>query len=222
MRSQKTEAEKKIVIWDLGAVVLNVDPDSLFKSLAKLFGADVLEVVRLWCEEQIVPGDKKKRSLWHILDRGGSEMQIYRLFVKRFGKKVYFDDFLRAFKDGFSIKLNKHFLQLSEKLHKAGVEQFIFSNITVIHQKFVEEKFGRKFVYVPFENRFYSCVRGVGKPEGFTRFAKYYGIKLKDAYLVDDRRENIFGIRKAGGNGILFKDGFYHLEHEMRKQKILK
>jgi FMN phosphatase YigB (HAD superfamily) len=187
-------ADIRNVIFDLGGVVLDWNPDQI--------------VARF--EPQLELQGPLKASLfghsdWHLFDRGTlTELELIDRIRSRTGQTS--DEVLRildAVRESLVEKLET--VKLLRTLSGRGVKLFCLSNMPVSIWAHLRER-----------HRFWDVFAGIVisgeiklmKPDAevFRHLLEKYGLKADETAFVDDLAANIEGAERVGLRGILFRD----------------
>ena len=208
------------LLLDVGKVILDYNMVRMFSLLAKEKGTDDIEKLRRWWNH----AENGSESVRLRGDLGLNERGIHEEFIRVFGR-IDFNKFIEIFTYGPDISPVKGFVDFRDRLAKTRKPLFVLSNMNIIHRNYVTEAFSKIFLpHIPLERQYYSCDIGVvksGNPENFRRIAKIIDIPIKELALLDDTEENINGIRKAGGRGVLFKGNFDDAFKSLKRSKII-
>jgi len=186
----------KNVIFDLGVVIMNIEPRLTLDAFKRLgfsgnweendrliFKMEKGEITEPECRDEI-------RKLFNI---EASDKQIDEAWC---AMVVGFDQekirFLQELKSYFSI--------------------YLFSNTNSIHVRLFKKLFEYQF-HFPIENlfvkTFYSNEIGLRKPDpaAFQKVLKIAGIKAPETLFVDDRKENLEGAASVKLQTYLYNEG---------------
>lgn len=204
--------EKKAVLWDLGQVVVKVQPGAQIKAIGRALNVSVQKLAEFIYLER-APGSSL--TMWEEMETRGSACDIYELFVKRFDPNLEtnYYDFVQAMNTGliFPTEETDELIAIMRRLKAAGVVQGILSNIDAIHAAYFEFLMFRARpeleTIFPKPQRFYSQeihARKGKTPEAFLIACDRMGVKPENAALIDDLPPNIRGVNSCGGKGILY------------------
>lgn len=226
-RVVEREAKRKLVLFDIGGVIANLDWSSWLKKLADCFHTTPQGIVDFLCRENIKDDLSREGLLFFQMESSFIKwppVEIYNEFVRYFFRpELSYKEFEGAFNSCLSISRNfKEIESLSSDLEANGALQGILSNINAMHMEYAEDFFK---VYTPIlntnipkERRFYSCELGVRKGEhsrAFLLACEKSGTRPEDSCLIDDRAENIRGVLRERGKGI------WHTSAEKTRHKLV-
>jgi glucose-1-phosphatase len=160
----------------------------------------------------------QRDPLWHDWQEGRVTAREWHAHVcKRFGLKIGFEDFCRAWNNVIAPELilpERLFTRLARR-----VKLVLLSNTDEIHVAHMERAFGfpRRF-----DARVYSCEVGASKPgrKIFQAALRAAGTRPENALFVDDVKSYVLAARKVGMDGVVFRNRG-QLEGELRKRKLL-
>lgn len=193
----------KVVIFDLGGVVVKWSDDIVWKYIAERYGLDFKQT---------------KKKLDSMLAGPESGSMSYKRMMQNFFKSVglpmpkdYKAIWVGKFKKG--AKLDKQVLRLIQRL-KRSYKVAALSNIENSHKEIVREKGWLKH----FDSAILSCDVKTRKPlrKIYKIALKKLNVKPKEDVFIDNLKENVESARKAGMNAILFKNAD-QLEKELKK-----
>jgi glucose-1-phosphatase len=184
----------RAIIFDVGRVLVRLDPDRLQKSLAHGLPLSPIEMWRAI----------EKDPLWKDWQEGRVSAGDWHLYLcKRFSMTLSFDQFVDAWNstldptpihpDGFFAKLSKN--------HCLG----LLSNTDPIHVSHLERTYSF-YAYFPEPVRTYSCVVGACKPDPlvFQHALKSCKVKADQAVYIDDILAFVEAAQALGMHGIVF------------------
>jgi HAD superfamily hydrolase (TIGR01509 family) len=180
----------KSIIFDLGGVVVH---SGYLAFLRHYIGSRFSKEMR-----------KKILLLEHQVNLGKiTENQFYGHLQKEF--HVHITPKQMHEKIVESMKANKSLLSYIDSLKKSKVAMFSNTLGSVAQDTFKSQKIPVKKL---FGKVFQSHILHVAKPtyKGYHFILENLKVKPHEALMVDDRRENIVGARKAGLNAIHFKN----------------
>ena len=191
----------KAVIFDWGGVL--IDNPHLIGYCAKSLkvNARVLESIFFKYESKFQKGVISEKKLWNKIS---SKLEIY----KSTNKSLWGEAVKNVFTD------KKEVYRLVLELKNKGFKTGILSNTELPAVKyFYDNKYDKYFDAVVF-----SCIEGMIKPNKniYLLALKKLKVKPQEALFIDNSYENIFGAKRAGINGILFKN-LDQLKKELKK-----
>ncbi len=193
----------KLVIFDLGGVVINYSEDLYVKKLSKETGAPAEKISRLLMRLDPL-FDSGKISLKEFESKMAKSLKISKSSVK----------WAESFYELSSLNMGTY--RIMRKLRKR-YKVVILSNISM-PRYYASLKIIRKDCC---ERYFASCFLHMRKPE--RRIYMYVlgkmSAKPEEAVFIDNLRRNVRGAEAAGLKGILFKNA-KKLEADLRKLRL--
>ena len=184
------------IIFDLGGVILHLDPQRTFDSLARLGDLDTQEFRKLYQEF----------PLFLSYERGGVACEEFIQGMRsQLGKENLSD---AALIDGWNAML-LHFppenLELLRRLKAEGrYRLFLLSNTNVLHIEEVHRRLHKTCGEADFTNYFekvyYSQDIGARKPEpeAYQIILDEHGLKPEETLFIDDNEPNLLGAARLG------------------------
>jgi len=188
----KNNCKIKILIFDLGNVVLKFDHRVATRKIAALSGLEEFEVYKSIFYSGIE----------RLFDCGKiSAKEFYKKISKKFIKYVTYEDFKNAWADIF--KRNPGMDGLLKNL-KGKFRLCLLSNTNAIHFPFVRKKFPIAGI---FERYFLSYKLHICKPDKkiFSEVTKKYNVLPKECIFIDDIKEYVDDAKKLGIHAIRYK-----------------
>ncbi len=184
------------IIFDLGGVLLDIDPDRSIEAFKALGLADVIKPggwgykheVFLKMEEGLLTDDEFRDGVRKLLPRGGTDHDI--------------DTAWCAMLIDFPVDR----IALLKEL-QADYQLYLFSNTNNIHLQYFHHLFHQKFGYSItdlFEKDFYSHLIQKRKPslESFQIVLSNAGLSPRETLFIDDSKDNVEGAEKAGMHAV--------------------
>jgi glucose-1-phosphatase len=180
------------IIFDLGGVILNINPQLTVEEFRKLGWSDFYEE------------DNKSlaRDLFYQLEQGSSSPELFRDKVREMVNKPVEDKAIDEAWSAMILDIPEERIKYLKELKK-GYRIFLLSNTNEIHRlkfhKEFENEFGYSF-YDLFERNFYSHEMGLRKPnpEIYDRALKEAGILAEETLFIDDMEANTDAARSLG------------------------
>lgn len=182
----------KIVIFDLGKVLLDFDYTKAAKKLLPLCGSPLK-----------VLGVLNSSGLLEELEAGEiSDDEFYDQIAELAKFRGTKDDFLVAFGDIFTPI--EETIGFQKDLKKQGISTYIFSNTNNFAVQWISTHYP---FYNNFTGYFLSYQLKITKPHDniYAEIEKRTGKNGKDIIFFDDKQENIETALKRGWSAILFK-----------------
>lgn len=207
----------KVLLFDLGGVIINIDPKITIKNFKKKSNieSNIFESLdyRYGEKESII------KNLFYDFEKGKIDADLFRDKIREHGKinlkNDEFDNIWNMVILDFNIDLLKMILKLKSKF-----SLMILSNTNSIHRKYFEDMLlnyhGLSFDDI-FDNKFYSFDMKCRKPEKkiYNMVISKSGVKASNFIFFDDMKENIDAAKLVGMNGYLvsnISDLIYYLK----------
>lgn len=197
----------KVIIFDLGNVIVKVDRTNLFKELA-INSNKPIEHIKKYYE------NSSARRLFEIGKLKPKE--FYEKIVSELNLNMNFKEFSKYYCDIFT--LNNDVVKLVQKLKK-NFRLILLSNTDIMHFNYIKNKY--KIVNI-FDEQVLSYKVGHRKPNPLIflkALKKAKTLPFKCAYF-DDIAEFIYIARLIGIRAFQYKN-FEKLAEDLRKVKIL-
>lgn len=183
----------KVVLFDLGNVILPVDGHRLAHKLTKHTTFSAQEILECFFHHEIInPFEKGEFTPDDFYKKVCGKMNLTGL---------EFAEFITHFNDIFDEDQNViDLLAILKHNYKLG----LISNTNQVH---VEHMTARYELFKHFDELWFSNEAGLRKPDpAIYRLAiEHFGVNPREMVFVDDLKPNIEGAESLGINGILFK-----------------
>ncbi len=172
------------IIFDLGGVILNIDPQLTVNEFRKLGWEDFYKE----------NGQSVVRDLFFRLEKGNSSPDVFRDSVRTMIKDYVDDHAIDSAWSAMILDIPAERIRYLEELKKS-YRLFLLSNTNEIHRlKFhrdFEKDFGYSF-YNVFERNFYSHEMGLRKPDPqiYIQALMEAGLVPEETLFIDDMEEN--------------------------------
>jgi putative hydrolase of the HAD superfamily len=186
--------EPKLILFDLGGVVVDVESDRLVHEVAQLLGRSFEEVqAAIYHEELLLPFE---------LGRIGAAA-YYEGLQRRLGLPWTFERFVAAWNGIFTE--NRDVTRAIGRLH-ARCALTALSNTNELHLRHIKASFSSLSV---FRDWVASCEVGLRKPDPqiYRVALDRAGVPAEAAVYVDDRPELVEAGRRVGLRAIRFENG---------------
>jgi putative hydrolase of the HAD superfamily len=184
----------KNIVFDVGNVLLDYDPDSYMDRLGfdEKTKAAVSEAV--FCS-----------SLWNEADRGVmSDEELIAGFIAN--NPAYEDQIRTAFeKSGDTVKLLPYAETWVRSLKERGYHLYVLSN----YGEYTYGQSKHKMKFLPYMDGIvfsFRCKLVKPDPAIYRYLCDKYQLIPSESVFIDDRKENIAYAEKAGLHGIVFED----------------
>jgi HAD superfamily hydrolase (TIGR01509 family) len=206
----------KAVIFDIGRVIVRVDPKRAFAPIAAALNDAAGPSIKSPSPEnawELIRADER----WHDWQEGRMPpAEWHKHLMRRLKLSLGYDEF----RDAWNRVLDPDLI-LSESLFAqlaAHCRLALLSNTDPIHAQCLEERFtfGRHFPV-----RIYSCNLGASKPSAaiYRKTLEALGVAAQEALYVDDIQEFVDAARKIGLDAIRFTTRDL-LEGELQKRHL--
>jgi epoxide hydrolase-like predicted phosphatase len=197
----------KNIIFDLGGVLLNLDPEKTSKAFCDL---GMQDFDRHYSQA-------KQSGAFDDFDCGRISPDEFRSVLKKQLPETVTDEQVDEAWNAMLLDLPVERLELLEKLGKK-YRLFLLSNTNEIHvssfSTYLEKTFGKKDFSDYFEQWYYSCRIGMRKPDAeiFEFVLRENKLNAEETIFIDDSSQHVEGAKKAGIRGILLEKGKTILE----------
>lgn len=190
------------IIFDLGGVILNLDPLATQKAFENLGMADF--------EKHY--STIRQTGCFDDFDRGKISEQEFRDHLKKFLPAAVTNEMIDTAWNAMLLDLPKERLELLEALGKK-YRLFLLSNTNEIHvtafSAYLNKTYGFNDFSSYFERWYYSCRIGKRKPdaEAFQHVLDENGLKAEETIFIDDSPQHVEGAKKMGIKAYLLPAG---------------
>ena len=184
----------KNIIFDVGKVLVEYDPDGMMKKLG--FDEETLQTVN-----QAV----FQNELWNESDRGVlSPEELLEAFI---ANNPAYEKEIRQVIDavGDTISLMPYAVEWVKELKERGYHLYILSN----YAEYTYEKTSHKMEFLPYMDGVvfsYRCKLIKPEKEIYEYICKTYELKPEESVFLDDRKDNVEAARNMGMHGIVFEN----------------
>ena len=198
----------KNIIFDLGNVVLNYNPEEYL--IKKINDKNKVEIAL---------NNIFKSNEWKMLDRGIiTEEEAKRVIKNRVIDNSEIIDL--AFENWYDmLRPIEETIELINKLKKNGYKIYYLSNF---HSKAFEEVTNKNKVFEEFYGGIVSFKEKLLKPEKeiFLTFYHHFKLKPEECYFIDDSSANIIAANETGMIGFVYNKDINKLIEDMEKNNI--
>ena len=190
------------IIFDLGGVILNLDPAATQKAFETIGLADF--------EKHYTT--IRQTGCFDDFDRGKISEKEFRDHLKKFLPATITDDAIDKAWNAMLLDLPKERLDLLQSLGKK-YRLFLLSNTNEIHvtafSSYLQKEFGFSDFSSYFERWYYSCRIGKRKPdvEIFQFVLNENGLIAEETLFIDDSPQHVEGAKKVGIKSYLLPAG---------------
>ncbi|MDQ3111958.1 MAG: HAD family phosphatase [Bacteroidota bacterium] len=190
------------IIFDLGGVILNLDPAATQKAFESVGMPDFKEqystITQTGCFDDF--------------DRGKISEKEFRDHLKKFLPDTITDEAIDKAWNAMLLDLPKERLELLKSLGKK-YRLFLLSNTNEIHvtafSAYLQKEYGFRDFSAYFERWYYSCRIGKRKPDAeiFEFVLNENGLLAEETLFIDDSPQHIEGAKKVGIKSYLLPAG---------------
>jgi putative hydrolase of the HAD superfamily len=189
------------IIFDLGGVILNINPSLTVDAFHKLGWNNFFDQSDI----------SHSKELFYNLESGSSSPEVFRENVRKMIKSQIKDREIDTAWCAMILDIPVDRVRYLEELKKS-YRLFLLSNTNEIHRiKFhgdFEEDFGYSF-YDLFEHNFYSHEMGMRKPNPliYLQTLAQAGLAAEETLFIDDMEENVLSAKTTGMKVLHIKPG---------------
>ena len=182
------------IVFDLGNVVINIDPDLTLQKFRNMGVANFDEMYSIM----------RQTDVFDRLDTGKITLPEFRNAVREFSHTNLADVQIDEAWCAMLLDFPKENAELLRKLRANGYKLYLLSNTNEMHieyyTKYLKQQFGRDLLAELFDRTFYSHEIGFRKPnrEAFEYVLKNEGLKPAGTLFIDDLEHNVIGARQTG------------------------
>lgn len=191
----------KNIVFDLGGVLLNIDPQKTIKAFAKLG------------MEQLVGdnGLSYDHEIFYLMEQGKVTPEEFRNGVRKLLPAKVSDSQIDEAWTAMLLDFPEIRVQLVKNLRN-NFKIYLFSNTNAIHVEKYHFNFRKQHgfeVSSLFEKDFYSNEIGFRKPsaESFQEIIRLSGINASESLFIDDSKANVEAAIASGLNGFWLEPG---------------
>ena len=183
------------IIFDLGGVILNIDPAITMDEMKKLGISNFDHVFN----------KMKENGILEQLEKGEiTEEQFMKLFRQNINKPIEYQTLIDTW-NLLLLDYPEERIELLDRLNRSDrYRTFLLSNTNIIHKKDytrqLQEEFGIEGLEDLFEKAYFSHEIHMRKPdpEIFKFVLEDSGLKAEETLFIDDTKENIESAEKLG------------------------
>jgi len=182
------------IVFDLGNVVINIDPELTLCRFRELGVVDFDEMYTIMCQTDV----------FDRLDTGKITLAEFQQAIRDFAKAKFADEWIDEAWCAMLLDFPEENAELLQKLRAGGYRLYLLSNTNEMHidhyTKYLKQQFGRDLLAELFDRTFYSHEIGYRKPnrEAFEFVLKAERLKPAETLFIDDLEHNVIGARKTG------------------------
>ncbi len=183
----------KNIIFDLGAVIINIDENRSHTAIKRLSGPAYSKI----------QADANKTSIFEHFERGTLDAKQFRDFFRGHLDDEISDERFDLAWNAMLMDIPQARIDLLLELHK-HYRIFLLSNTNIIHMKrinhYIKSVYGLSSFDRIFEKVYLSYELGCRKPEAeiYERVFSENNLGLEETLFIDDSRANVEGARSVG------------------------
>jgi len=187
----------KNLIFDLGGVILEIDPERTLNAFRQLGIKNIDSLYTL----------KKQSGIFDEFDTGKTDLDTFRQNLRKASGNNFTDEEFNHAWCAMLVEFPPKRISLLEGLKKQ-FRCFLFSNTNVLHHKvyteMLQETTGHDSLAELFEKAYFSHTFGMRKPniQVFNRILEENNLKAEQTLFLDDLKQNTDAAREAGINAI--------------------
>ena len=175
------------IIFDLGNVIINIDPDLTLRRFRELGVGNFGEMYSVL----------RQTDVFDRLDTGKITLPEFRQAIRDFAQVNLADDRIDEAWCAMLLDFPEENAELLRRLRIEGYKLFLLSNTNKMHidyyTKYLKQQFGRDLLAELFDRTFYSHEIGFRKPsrEAFEYVLKTERLKPAETLFIDDLEHNV-------------------------------
>ncbi len=187
----------KNLIFDLGGVILEIDPERTLNAFRQLGIKNIDSLYTL----------KKQSGIFDEFDTGKTDLDTFRQNLRKASGNNFTDEEFNDAWCAMLVEFPPEGISLLEVLKKQ-FRTFLFSNTNVLHHKvyteMLQETTGHDSLAELFEKAYFSHTFGMRKPNihVFNRILEENNLKAEQTLFLDDLEQNTDAAKEAGINAI--------------------
>lgn len=185
MKHKIDNKKVKYLVFDLGAVLLNIDLSRFTQRIQNLLGSAAFSL------------SHEKLPFYEDFERGAlNETDFFKLMQQQLGTDIPILDLKEAW-SRILLNANLPAWDFLKKTREAGYETYLLSNTNAAHRKQFDQIFDKELgngqFYKHFNEVFYSHEMGFVKPEKaiYQETTKQANIEPEHCLFIDDKKENV-------------------------------
>ena len=182
------------IVFDLGNVIINIDPDLTFRRFRELGVGNFDEIYSMM----------RQTDVFDRLDTGKITLPEFRQAIRDFAQMNIADMQIDEAWCAMLLDFPGENAELLRKLRTEGYKLYLLSNTNEMHinyyTEYLKQQIGRDLLSELFDCTFYSHEIGYRKPnrEAFEYVLKTEGLKPAETLYIDDLEHNVIGARQTG------------------------
>ncbi len=184
----------KLVLFDLGKVLINNDVDQFYRPISDDTGIDTDRIKKEYESDILIS-----------LETGEISFEDYvAYYQKRWNLKWDCEKWIESYQAIFS--LNKIGNEIRMHLKNSGFPTAILSNLAEYHKIAIDRSFPE--ILDGHIATFYSYEIGLHKPNPkiYQNVCEVLSVEPQDIFFLDDKLENVKSANSFGLNGVLFSE----------------
>ena len=182
------------IIFDLGNVVINIDPDLTLRRFRELGIGNFDQMYTIM----------RQTDVFDRLDTGKITLPEFRQAIRDFAQMSLADGWIDEAWCAMLLDFPDENVELLRKLRLEGYRLYLLSNTNKMHidyyTGYLKQQFGRDLLSDLFDRVFYSHEIGYRKPnrEAFEYVLEAERLKPAETLFIDDLAHNVIGARQTG------------------------
>ena len=182
------------IVFDLGNVIINIDPDLTLQKFRALGVGNFDEMYTIM----------RQTDVFDRLDTGKISLPEFRHAIRDFSKLSLADEQIDAAWCAMLLDFPEKHVKLLQQLRAAEYKLYLLSNTNEMHVTYFTEyliqQFGRDLLSELFDRTFYSHQIGFRKPnrKAYEYVLQTEGLKPAETLFIDDLEINVMGARQTG------------------------
>jgi len=199
----------RLVLFDIGGVIINWQDSWLYQKVAQKFGIDEIKLSKK-CENEISrlhAGKINEEQFWKIIGNKVSSHQLMTI-----DRSLFYDIYKEE------IRSNHEVLSLAKEIKKHGIKIGVLSNLESITTSVLNEL----KILNDFEFQFLSHKIGFAKPDKriFQYVIRNIPFKINEFIFIDDKPTNVTAAKSLGINAIQYSN-VKQLHHDLCQIDVL-
>jgi len=191
----KNNSKIRLVLFDIGGVIINWQDSWLYHKVAQKFGIDEIKLSKE-CENEISRlhvGEINEEQFWKIIGKKVSSNQLMTV-----DRSLFYDIYKEEIRSNYQV------LSLVKEIKKHGIKIGVLSNLESITTTVLNEL----KILDDFEIQFLSHKIGFAKPDKriFLYVIRNIPFKINEFIFIDDKSTNVAAARSLGINAILYSN----------------
>jgi len=189
------------IIFDLGNVIINIDPDLTLQKFRELGVVNFSEMYTIM----------RQTDIFDRLDTGKITLSEFRQAIRDFSQLNLTDELIDEAWCAMLLDFPEENIELLRKLRFEGYKLYLLSNTNEMHinyyKEYMNRHFGRDLLSELFDQAFYSHEIGYRKPnrDAYEYVLKTEKLDSAETLFIDDLEHNVIGARQTGMQAYHYK-----------------